>query len=121
MSKCSVVLVALVLSVSFGCATYRPIVDTKGVDMAAYETDMHECQAYAEGQDPAAKAAAGAVAGAALGAVIAAMFGGNRGSRNRSAAVGGLSGAGAGASSAMQAQTAITRNCMAGRGYKVLY
>ena len=121
MSKCSVVLAVLISVLSFGCATYRPIVDTKGVDMAAYETDMRECQAYAEGQDPAAKAAVGAVAGAALGATIAALLGGNRGSRNSVAAVGGVSGAGAGASSAMKAQTAITRNCMAGRGYKVLY
>lgn len=118
MSNWSLVLVAVISALSYGCATYRPIVDTKGVDMVAYENDMRECQAYAEQESPGSKAAAGAVGGAVIGVAISALFGT---SRNRGAAVVAASGAGAGAGAGMRAQVAITRNCMAGRGYKVLY
>lgn len=118
MSMRQAVLVIAISSMSFGCATYRPIVDTKGVDMSAYENDLRECQAYAKQEDPGSKAAVGAVGGAAVGVLISAILGG---SRNRGAAVGAASGLGAGLGAGIRAQIAITRNCMMGRGYRVLY
>ena len=52
-----------------GCTAHpEPIVDTKGVNMAAYQRDLAECQEYAAQINPAAGVAKGAVAGAAVGA-----------------------------------------------------
>ena len=70
----------LVLSLG-GCAApggahYRPIVDTKGVDLNRYEADLRECQSYATQTAGAAESAAtGAAAGALFGAVVAAAGG----------------------------------------------
>ena len=108
------------------CATtrsgenYRPIIDTKNVDPQALEVDQRECQAYAARVAGAAEqAAAGAVAGALFGTLIAAAAGG-RYSRNQHAAVGAVSGAAAGAVDGERSQRDIIRNCMTGRGYRVL-
>lgn len=118
MSKLGTGLIAILIATSFGCATYRPIVDTKGVDMAAYESDLKECRSYAQQVDPGANAAAGAVGGAVFGVLVSALLGG---SRNYGAAVGATSGMSAGAGASARAQIAIVRNCMAGRGYRVLH
>ena len=42
----------------FGCASYRPVIDTKGVDMSAYEQDLAECQTYAREVKPGLQAVA---------------------------------------------------------------
>ncbi|MBC3807029.1 hypothetical protein H8K52_06685 [Undibacterium seohonense] len=57
------------------CATtgvnYRPIVDTKNVDMNKFEADLGECRQYAAQTAGAAeRAAAGAAAGAIFGALL---------------------------------------------------
>lgn len=108
-----------------GCAntgaSYRPIVDTKGVaDMSRYESDLRECQQFATQTSGAGEsAAAGALAGAALGALLAAAAG-SRYSRNQHAGVGAVAGAAAGAGQGETDQRTIIRRCMAGRGYNVL-
>ena len=57
-----------------GCTAHpEPIVDTKGVNMAAYQRDLAECQEYAAQINPAAGVAKGAVAGAAVGAAVGAI------------------------------------------------
>jgi outer membrane lipoprotein SlyB len=124
----SIVTIGLVsfISVSlFGCAAtsganYRPIVDSKGVDLNRYESDLRECQSYATQTAGAAdSAAAGAIAGALLGAALAAAAGNNY-SRSSTARVGAVSGAvGAGVEGERNQRTIINR-CLAGRGYKVL-
>jgi hypothetical protein len=118
MSKLAKAMIYILVASSFGCASYRPIVDTKGVDRVAYENDLKECRAYAEQVDPGANAAAGAVGGAVFGVLVSALLGG---SRNYGAAMGATSGASAGAGASARSQIAIVRNCMAGRGYKVLH
>lgn len=102
-----------------GCASYRPVVDTKGVNMTNYEQDLRECQTLAEQRDPTKQAVGGAIAGALLGALISAAAGGGY-SRNSGAAVGAVAGGAAGAGSGVEAQISIVRNCMTGRGYRVL-
>ena len=102
-----------------GCATYRPIVDTKGVDRNAYEADLKECQEYAKQVDPGNEAATGAMAGAAFGALLGAAIGG-RGTAGYGARVGAAQGVGAGVAHGMAGQIQVIRNCMAGRGYRVL-
>jgi outer membrane murein-binding lipoprotein Lpp len=65
----TVLISALLLA---GCANtganYRPIIDSKNVDLNRYEADLVECQHYAEQKGGAGeKAAIGAGAGAVLG------------------------------------------------------
>jgi outer membrane lipoprotein SlyB len=121
----SVAWVAIVATLVSGCAgptgaNYRPIVDTKNVDLNRYEVDLRECQSYATQTAGAGEsAAAGAVAGAALGAILAAAAG-SRYDRTSTAKVGAVTGAvGAGAQGEGN-QRNIIRRCMGGRGYNVL-
>ena len=46
------ILSSLAVVITVGCAgaSVRPIVDMKGVNEAAYEKDLSECQAYAQQQ-----------------------------------------------------------------------
>ena len=114
------ILAVLALAALAACASYQPIVDTKGVDLNRYQADLGECQKFAGEVNPAAHAAAGAAAGAILGAAIGAIFG-NRHTAGRGAAAYGVVGAGTGAAEGAAAQRNIILKCMAGRGYRVLY
>lgn len=110
----------IILAVSMtACASYRPVVDTKGVDPVVYENDLKECQKFAEEVDPTKNAIAGAVIGAVLGAAIGSI-GGNSDITNVVAAQGAVTGAAAGGGASAGSQIDIVRRCMAGRGYKVL-
>ena len=51
----------------------KPIVDTKGVNMAQYELDLQECSTFAEDISTGKSIAKGAVTGGAVGAVIEAI------------------------------------------------
>jgi uncharacterized protein YcfJ len=105
-----------------GCAgaNYRPLVDTKGVDMNQYESNLRECQQYATQVAGAGEnAATGAVAGAVLGALLAGLAGKNY-DRGATARVGALSGAVSAGAQGEQDQRNVIRNCMNGRGYRVL-
>ena len=126
----SILLIAAMLG---GCATvppaeYRPIIDTQGVEQAAYEADLAQCQSYAQQIDRERSAANGAVAGAIAGAVLGLAFGalfGLRGHNLGQFAAGSAAGGAVGTSARVAAeagrtQVQIIQNCMAGRGYKVL-
>lgn len=108
----------------FGCATYRPIVDMRGIDQRQYEADLRECQAYARQVSPGAEAIAGAMIGAGVGAVMGAALGSFVGQAGRGAGMGAtlLGGEGlvVGAGRGAQGQIDVIRNCMMGRGYNVL-
>lgn len=64
------VLFSMVVAVTVGCtgANVRPLVDMKGVNEAAYEKDLSDCQAYAQQQSGMGEKAA---KGAGTGAVTA--------------------------------------------------
>lgn len=109
----------LVITTLTACASHRPVVDTKGVDMNAYNADLGECQKYAEQVNPAATAVGGATAGAVFGALLGAAIGG-RSAAGYGAGIGAAQSGGAGAASGAGKQIQIINNCMAGRGYKVL-
>lgn len=106
-----------------GCATtpsYRPVVDMQGVDANAYERDLVECKAYAAQVSPGQSAAAGAVVGTAFGALLGAAIGG-RDNVGLGARVGAAQGLGVGAASGVSSQFDILKNCLRGRGYRVLH
>ena len=103
----------------FGCASKKPIIDTKGVDRVAYEQDLSECQAYAKEVDKAEKVAGGAAAGAIIGGGIGAVFNGSKGA-TRGAGAGAIGGAAKGVASGEREEAQVIKNCLRGRGYRVL-
>ncbi len=128
MKKLTSILFVFVFLIS--CApvpqSYEPIIDMRGtsVDWAQYAQDLHECQEYATRICPADQAVGEALAGAAFGAALGAILGSGTGDAGRWARIGagsgGLSGAAHGAGSAIEEQKRIIKNCMKGRGYKML-
>lgn len=115
---CTGLLAWLVVSLG-GCAApsgahYRPIVDTKGVDLNRYEVDLRDCQSYATQTAGAGEsAAAGAAAGALFGAVVAAA-GGRSYNRTSSAGIGAVTGAAGAGLQGETDQRNIIRRCLAG-------
>jgi outer membrane lipoprotein SlyB len=120
------IIMAIILTVTVGCASYRPIIDRQSIyDTGRYEQDLAECQTYAQQIDPGTNAAIGAVGGAAVGAALGAIVGAFFGCPGETAGFGAaLFGAGGGlqgAGQSAQAQKDIVIRCMQGRGYRVLY
>jgi uncharacterized protein YcfJ len=104
-----------------GCTTTKEIIiDEKGVDMAAYRQDLAECRVYAEQVRKGEKVAKGTASGAVIGGAIGAITGGSRDSAARGAGVGAVSGAARGASRGEQEEVRVVKQCLRGRGYKVL-
>jgi outer membrane lipoprotein SlyB len=103
-----------------GCARNRIIIDRQGVDMAAYDHDLAECRAYAnESGGTGAEAAKGAVGGAVIGGAIGAAVG-NGGTAEKLGGAGAVVGAVRGARKSRAEKLQIVKNCLSGRGYKVL-
>lgn len=96
-----------------------PIVDTKGVNMADYNRDLTECQAYADDVQTAQKAASSAVAGAAVGGAIGAIVG-NSNTAARGAGIGAVGGGARGLGDGIRERDRVVKRCLSGRGYRVL-
>lgn len=116
-------LCSLVVITAVGCAgaDVRPIVDMKGVNEAAYEKDLQECQTYAKEQSGmGGTAAKGAGAGAVVGGLLGLVTGGNTTGIVQAAGAGAVIGGAGGAFSGNQAQEGVVKRCLGGRGYRVL-
>ena len=110
------VLIAVVMD---GCAAHPdPIIDTKGVDPEQLADDWAECEAYTEEIVMAQGAAKGAAAGAAVGAATGAVS--NRNEIDESAGLGAIYGGTRSALDADREKQKVFKNCMRGRGYRVL-
>lgn len=96
-----------------------PIVDMKGVNVAQYETDLQECEQYADQVQVGRQAATGATAGAVAGAAVGAVFG-NSESAARTAGVGAVTGGVQGTAGGLSDRRSVIRNCLRNRGYSVL-
>lgn len=112
------------LGMAVAACSSDPIVDMKGVDQARYESDLAECQKYADQVSVAQNAGGGALLGGAAGAAIGAAIGAVTGSPGTGAAVGaaggGTSGLFGGTARGASKQQQVVRNCLKGRGYHVL-
>jgi outer membrane lipoprotein SlyB len=102
-----------------GCTTTSEIIiDTKGANMSAYEQDLADCQGYsgqvAVGEKTAKGAASGAVVGGAIGAVS------HRSDTAEGAAIGAISGGARGLNQGERDKVRVVKNCLRGRGYRVL-
>jgi hypothetical protein len=96
------------------------IIDRKGVNMARYEADKAECEAYASEVKTAEKAARGAAGGAVVGGAIGAIAGGSRDAAARGAGIGAVSGGARGVVEGERTQMEVVKRCLRGRGYRVL-
>ena len=86
------------------------VVDKQGIDEAQYQQDLSDCRAVA---------AEGAAGGAIIGGILGAIFG-NSGTAGRMAGGGAVIGAAGKAGDAEQEKSQVVKNCMRGRGYRVL-
>jgi len=100
-----------------GCASHpEPIVDTKGVDPEKLARDMEECEVYTE-QIHASK---GIAKGSAVGAAVGAAAGAISGDVGDGAATGALYGGTRSGLMADRDKQRVYKNCLRGRGYRVL-
>ena len=109
-----IVAVAVVLAACSGAS--GPIIDTKGVDLAQYERDKAECEAYATQVSTGQAVGRGAAGGAAVGAAIGAITG----SAGRGAGIGAVTGGAESARISDRERANVLSNCLRGRGYRVL-
>lgn len=112
-------LIALLALALCACARNKPIVDTKGIDRVAYQQDLAECQAYASEVDTGGQVASGAVTGAVVGGAMGAVINGGKGART-GAGIGAIGGTAKGVARSSREQQQVVKNCLRGRGYKVL-
>jgi outer membrane lipoprotein SlyB len=111
---------ALLIAVAIaGCAAHPdPIIDTKGVDPERLAQDWAECEAYTEEIVMAQGVGKGAAAGAAVGAATGAVS--NRRDIDEAAGLGAIYGGTRSGLDADRQQQQVFKNCMRGRGYRVL-
>ena len=115
MKTLTVVVLLLALT---SCASYRPVIDTRGVDMNSYEADLAQCQQYAKQVAGVGTGAAmGAAGGAVLSYALTRILGGNT---NDALKAGALLGGVGGAAQGGQSEMNVIKRCLAGRGYSVL-
>ena len=88
------------------------IVDLQGVDRNRYEADLADCQRYADEVPVGKHVATGAVGGA--------VSGGNKPGIGQAAGVGGVYGGTVAGVSAVGEHRQVLRECLRGRGYRVL-
>jgi outer membrane lipoprotein SlyB len=103
-----------------GCTTTDEIIiDQQGVDMTRYQSDLEQCQVYSEQVKTGEKAVRGAASGAVVGGLIGAAVGDSRNAQE-GAGVGAISGGAKGASQGAQSEIQVVKNCLRGRGYRIL-
>ena len=109
-----------------GCSSSRTqqhnggiIIDRKGVDLITYQADLDECKAYANQVNTGDKVAKGTASGAVLGGVLGAVVG-NSSTAQKGAGAGAITGGVRGYSQGEKEKQRVVRNCLKGRGYRVL-
>jgi outer membrane lipoprotein SlyB len=113
-------LLLLIGILSVACTTTDEIIiDRKGVDEARYQADLAECQAYSSEVRTGEKAAKGAASGAVVGGLIGAAVGNSRDAQ-RGAGAGAVTGAAKGVSAGERDEVQVVKQCLRGRGYRVL-
>ncbi len=100
-------------------ATGGVIIDTKGLDMSAYYQDLHECRNFAAQVNVGGQVVERTITGALIGGAVGAIAGDSDAAK-RAAGVGGLLGAVKGSGQASREKQRVLKNCLMGRGYRVL-
>ncbi|MDJ0929035.1 MAG: glycine zipper family protein [Gammaproteobacteria bacterium] len=114
MHRILVAVATLGLAACYG--TPGPIIDTQGVNMAQYEQDLADCEVYRDEVNTAAGVAKGTAAGAAVGGATGAITG----RPGEAAGVGAIWGGARSAQLNDREKDRVVKNCLRGRGYRVL-
>ena len=124
-----VIAAGLIGAMMTGCATmphqgWAPIFDTPDRAKTAYGRDYYDCDTFAAEAVRHTDLAGDAIGGLLLGAALGAMLGSVGGYAGHGAAYGSILGLASGAGQAAGEQATsykqVFRNCMTGRGYRVL-
>jgi len=91
----------------------------QGMSTAQYNNDLADCRTYADEVAVGREVARGGVGGAVIGGLIGAAVG-NSNTAQRTAGAGAIGGSARGAGNAMRERDVVIRNCLRGRGYRVL-
>ena len=95
------------------------IIDRQGVDMNAYYDDLDDCAEYADQVDTGGNTARSAGRGAVVGGAVGGIIDGSEGA-GKGAGIGAVTGAAKGVGRSEEEQRRVVKNCMRGRGYRVL-
>ena len=93
----------------------KPIIDKKGVDLNAYETDLKECTEYANDISVGQSILKGSAAGAAIGGVVEVLT-----DEDEAIEFGAISGGSKSGIISLRQKERVVKKCLRGRGYKVL-
>lgn len=111
--------VIMTVAVLAGCAAHPdPIIDTKGVNPDRLAKDWDECEAFTHEIDISTGVAKGASLGGAVGAATGAAS--NRREIDEAAGIGAIYGGTRSGLEADREKQKVFKNCMRGRGYRVL-
>ena len=111
----------VVLVLLTGCATTKDvIIDRQGVDMGRYAVDKAECEQYAEEVKTRDKVLRGGASGAVLGGAVGAVIGDSSEAAAKGAGAGAITGAARGARRGQMEEARVVKQCLRGRGYRVL-
>ena len=116
--KFLLLIIVLFLVMAACTTTSEIIIDEKGVNMSRYEEDLAECKTYSEQVAVGKKATKGAASGSVIGGVIGAV--GHHGDAGEGAAVGAVGGGAKGLDHGQRDKVRVVKNCLHGRGYRVL-
>ena len=111
-------LVPVAIAMSACTTTNEIIIDEQRSNMANYDRDLAQCEAYSQQVPVGEKAARGAGSGAAIGGAIGAVS--DRHDAGEGAAIGAISGGAAGIDQGQREKVRVVKNCLRGRGYVVL-
>lgn len=98
--------------------TNEIIIDERQSNMVNYDRDLAECETYAEQVPVAEKAARGAGSGAVVGGAIGGVS--DRHDAGEGAAIGAITGGASGINQGQREKVQVVKNCLRGRGYRVL-
>ena len=118
MYRRTTLLMAVALAAAGCAANPEPIIDTKGVDPDLLAQDMAECEVFTEEIDVAEGVGKGAALGGAVGAAAGAVS--NRRDAEEGAGLGAIYGGTRSGLEADREKQRVWKNCMRGRGYRVL-
>ncbi|MEW5251152.1 glycine zipper family protein [Microbulbifer sp. 2201CG32-9] len=98
------------------------VIDTYGVNMRQYQMDLADCKglSVAAGSDAGRRGVTRAAGGAVLGGALGAILGDSSSAAAAGAGAGAILGGVSGVGSAGAEEQSIVRNCLRGRGYRVL-
>jgi len=93
-----------------------PIVDMRGVDPVLYQQDLADCKVYTRQIQTEVGVAKGAAGGAAVGGAVGAISGDTA----KGAGIGAVAGGAKSAQLNEREKQQVVKNCLRGRGYRVL-